>query len=333
MEKSRVKVIKNTILCGIVLLVLCLLSVFLGSAKMTFSEFFASLCDTKAKTPLGVIIYSIRLPRILASIVCGMGLGMSGAILQRITGNRMASPGLVGVNSGAGFAVILSLIFVPALYHLVPLFAFAGAFLSTLVIAAISKKIGLTRSTLILVGLAFSSILSAGISLMSLLDTDVLVSYSAFSVGSVRGVKAQELILPSATVIVVLVLSCVFAGKFDLLALGDSTAKSLGVNAERVRILAMLLASASASSAVSVAGLLGFVGLMAPHIARHIAGERMKNLIPASALAGACLVTAADLAGRTLFSPSEVPSGILMALIGAPFFLCLLLFKGGRNNA
>ncbi len=333
MDKSRVRAIKNTILCGIVLLVLCLLSVFLGSAKMSFCEFIDAIRDTRAQTPFGVIIYSVRLPRILASIVCGMGLGMSGALLQRITGNRMASPSLVGVNSGAGFAVIVSLIFVPALYYLMPLFAFVGAFLSTLLIAAISKKIGLTRSTLILVGLAFSSILSAGISLMSLLDTDVLVSYNAFSVGSVRGVKTDELILPFAIVIIVLVLSVVFAEKFDLLALGDSTAKSLGVNAERVRVIAMLLASASASSAVSFAGLLGFVGLMAPHIAGYIAGERMKNLIPASALAGACLVTAADLAGRTLFSPSEVPAGILMALIGAPFFLCLLLFKGGKKDA
>jgi len=333
MDKSRVKRVKNTILCGIVLLVLCLLSIFFGSAKMTLPEFFASLCDIKAETPFGIIIYSIRLPRILGSIVCGMGLGMSGALLQRITGNRMASPGLIGVNSGAGFAVILSLIFVPSLYYLVPLFAFAGAFLSTLLIAALSRKIGLTRSTLILVGLAFSSILSAGISLMSLLDTDVLVSYNAFSVGSVKGVKTDELVLPSVIVIAVFVLSVVFAQKFDLLALGDGTAKSLGVNSERVRIFAMLLASASASCAVSFAGLLGFVGLMAPHIARYIAGERMKNLIPASALAGACLVTAADLAGRTLFSPSEVPAGILMALIGAPFFLCLLLFKGGKKDA
>lgn len=333
MEKRKTGKTKNIILCGIVLLVLCLLSIFLGSAKMTPGEFLQGIKDTAQKTPYGVIIYSIRLPRTVGAVVCGMGLGMSGALLQRITANTMASPGLIGVSSGAGFAVMLSFLVVPSLYYFVPLFAFAGAFASTLFIAAISKKIGFSRSTLILVGLAFSSILSAGISLMSLIDTDVLVSYNAFSIGSVKGVKMNELILPSAIALAVLAFSVIFAGKFDLLALGDSTAKSLGLNADRVRIFAMILASASASAAVSFAGLLGFAGLMAPHIARFVSGERMKNLVISSALMGAILVTAADLSGRTLFSPTEVPAGILMALVGAPFFLCLLLFKGGRRDA
>lgn len=327
MAKDNRRNIKNTILSGIVLFVLCLLSIFLGSAKMTMGEFFAGLCDISKETPHGVIIYSVRLPRMLGCIVCGMGLGMSGALLQRTTGNRMASPGLIGVSSGAGFAVILSLSLFPSLFYFVPVFAFLGAFVSTLIIAAISKRVGLTRGTLILVGLAFSSILSAGISLMSLLDTDVLVSYNAFSVGSLKGVGIYDLLLPALIVLLVLVLAILFSSKLDLLALGDNAARSLGLNAPAVRVFSMLLASASAAAAVSFAGLLGFVGLMAPHIARRFTGERMKNLVVSSALVGAILVNMADLLGRTLFSPSEVPAGILMALIGAPFFLILLVFE------
>ena len=210
MVKNKKNILSLSIL-GIVLVVLCLLSIRFGSAKMTSGEFLLSLSDFRMKTPQGIILYSIRLPRMLGAVVAGMGLGMSGAILQTVTGNRMASPNLAGVNSGAGFGVIVCLSLFPNLFVFVPVFAFAGAFISTLVIAAISKKIGMTKGTLILVGLAFSSILSAGISLISLIDTDALVSYNFFSIGSLSGVKIQELIFPAFTVVVCLVASLIIS--------------------------------------------------------------------------------------------------------------------------
>lgn len=329
---DRKTTITLTIL-GIVLLVLCLLSLRLGSAKLSWSEFLAALCDTKKETPLGVILYSVRLPRVFSGIVSGVGLSLSGAILQCVTGNKMASPNLIGVSSGAGFGVILSLLVMPKLFAFVPLFAFVGAFLSTLFIVTISRKIGMTRGTVVLVGLAFSAILSAGISFISLIDTDVLVSYNAFSIGSLSGVNFDELVLPFVMTVIVFTISMVLSGKMDLLCLGDSAATGLGLNVSRVRMIAILLASASAASAVSFAGLLGFVGLMSPHIARAFIKDNMKYLLPASALIGSVLVVGADLIGRAAFAPGEMPVGIFMALLGAPFFLCLLLFKGGKGNA
>lgn len=329
---DRKTTITLTIL-GIVLLVLCLLSLRLGSAKLSWSEFLAAICDTKKETPLGVILYSVRLPRVFSGIVSGVGLSLSGAILQCVTGNKMASPNLIGVSSGAGFGVILSLLVMPKLFALVPLFAFVGAFLSTLFIVTISRKIGMTRGTVVLVGLAFSAILSAGISFISLIDTDVLVSYNAFSIGSLSGVNFDELVLPFVMTVIVFIISMVLSGKMDLLCLGDSVATGLGLNVSRVRMIAILLASASAASAVSFAGLLGFVGLMSPHIARAFIKDNMKYLLPASALIGSVLVVGADLIGRAAFAPGEMPVGIFMALLGAPFFLCLLLFKGGKGNA
>ncbi|MBQ7399244.1 MAG: iron ABC transporter permease [Clostridia bacterium] len=333
MAKNRTKNIISLLSGGIVLFVLCLLSLRFGSAHLSTREFFFALTDVKRETVGGVIIYNVRLARLLSALVAGAGLGMSGAILQIVTGNRMASPNLVGVNSGAGFAVILAIWLFPSLFAFVPLFAFCGAFLTTAFITALSRKVGVSKSNVILIGLAVSAILSAGISLISLIDTDVLVSYNAFSVGSLSGVKFEQLMIPAITVGFVLVLSCVFSQRLDILSLGDNTAHSLGLCVPRVRIFAMLLASASASSAVSFAGLLGFAGLMSPHIARRFVPENAKILIPASALIGSILVVLSDFLGRIMAAPSEIPAGILMALSGSPFFLFLLLSKGGRKDA
>lgn len=330
MTKTRQKKRISFVILGVVLFVLCLLSLRIGSAKMTWHEFFSALSDIKKQTPFGVILYSVRLPRIVGAIISGAGLGMSGAILQTITGNKMASPNIVGVNSGAGFAVIVSLALFPSLFTFTPFFAMIGAFVSTLFIVGLSKRIGMTRNTVILVGLAFSSILSAGISLVTLLDSDVLVSYNAFSIGSLSGVSFDDLYIPFFMVVLSLIIGLVMAEKLDILTLGDSAAQSLGINVDKTRMICMLIASVCASAAVSFAGLLGFVGLMAPHIARVFFPERTKYIIPSSAIIGAVLVVLSDLIGRTLFSPSELPAGIFMALSGAPFFLFLLI--AGRRN-
>lgn len=330
MVKNKKKNTISFISFGIVLFVLCLLSLRFGSADIPMSDFLKALSDVDCKTAYGIIIYSIRFPRVFAGVIAGMGLGISGAVLQTVTGNKMASPNLVGVNSGAGFAVILSLSLFPSLFAYVPLFALAGAFLSTLFIIAISKKVGMTNTSVILVGLAFSSILSAGISLMSLLDSDVLVSYNSFSIGSLSAVSLDDLYIPLVMVAAALVICLILSEKLDILTLGDTAAKSLGINVTAVRITALLIASACAAAAVSFAGLLGFVGLMSPHIARCFFRSKTKYTVVASAITGAILVTAADLAGRVLFAPSELPAGIFMALVGAPFFLCLLI--AGRRK-
>lgn len=315
------------VLCGAVLLVLCLLSLRFGSVRLDGKEFWRAVCDFKMITANGIILYSLRLPRALACIVCGTGLSVSGAVLQKVTGNKMASPGLIGTSSGAGFMVILSLSVFPMLYKFVPLFAFAGAFLSTVVIVSISYIAGLSRNALVLAGLSFSAVLSSFISLLSLIDSEALVSYNAFSIGSVADVKPGALIFPSAMVALSLALCMVLNKKIDMITLGDDVAKSLGENVRCTRILCLVICSLSAAAAVSFAGLVGFVGLMSSHIAKRFVDSRAKVHIPFSALVGACLMLASDLISRVVFAPSDLPVGIVMSLVGAPFFLCLLLFS------
>jgi len=160
----------------------------------------------------------------------------------------------------------------------------------------------------------------------------VLVNYNAFSVGSLAGVDGDGLVLPAILIILSLIASAFAARRINLLALGAPIASSLGVRVKALRVICMLLASAAAGAAVSVVGLLGFVGLMSPHIARALVGADARKLIPCTALVGADLVLAADLCGRVIFAPGEMPVGVLMALLGAPFFLGILL-KGGRRDA
>ena len=320
------------ILFGIALLALCLLSMRFGSVSLDTKSFFSALLRREGYSAQSAIIYTLRLPRTLAGILAGVGLGLSGVLLQSVTDNKMASPGLIGVNSGAGFAVILalSLPFFPI--KLIPLAAFGGAFLATLAIIAIAGRMGMTKNTVVLSGIAFSAILSAGISLFSLLDADVLVNYNAFSVGSLAGSRADELILPAILIMLALGAAIFAAKKINILALGAPIATSLGVRVKALRVFCMLLASAAAGAAVSAVGLLGFVGLMSPHIARALVGADARRLIPCTALVGADLLLAADLCGRVIFAPGEMPVGVLMALLGAPFFLTILL-KGGRRDA
>lgn len=328
----KIKRITTFSTLGIALIALCLLSMRFGSVQLDLHTFFSALLYKEGFGTQSVILYTLRLPRICAGILAGVGLGVSGVLLQSVTDNKMASPGLIGVNSGAGFAVILALSLPMIPVALIPIVSFAGAFLATLAIIAIAGRMGMTRNTVVLSGIAFSAILSAGISLLSLLDTDVLVGYNSFSVGSLAGVEQSELILPAILIIIALTAALFAAPKINLLALGAPIASSLGVNVRGLRILCMLLASALAGAAVSVVGLLGFVGLMSPHIARALVGPDARRLIPCTALVGADLVLLADLCGRVLTAPGELPVGVLMALLGAPFFLFILL-KGGSRDA
>ncbi len=334
MERNKDKTKIKLIILGIVLLVLCLLSMRYGSARLSSKEFLSGLSDTRKLTPFGVIIYSIRLPRTLGAVISGASLAISGTILQSITNNKMASPGLVGVSSGAGFAVILSLTLFPMLSRFIPVFSFAGAFLATLFIVTLSKKLGFSRSTVVLAGLALSALLSSGISFMSLLDSDVLVSYNAFSIGSLSGIKPEQLVFPFIMTVLSFITSLIKSSEIDILSLGDDVAASLGIKTASVRTMCMLVSSVSAASAVSFAGLVGFVGLMAGHIAKKLLCRAdMRAVLPASALTGAILVTASDLIGRALFAPSEIPVGIILSLIGSPFFIVLLLCSGGESDA
>ena len=274
----------------LILLLLCvvLLSLRFGSAAMDGQAFWGGLLRQEGFETQSLILYSLRLPRLLQGILAGVGLSVSGVLLQSVTGNDLASPSIIGVNAGAGFAVILLLSFFPHAAAGLPPAAFLGAFLTTL-------------------------------------DTDVLVSYSYFSVGGLSNTDIRLLWLPGGIILLGFAAALAFSGQIRLLCLGDGMALSLGVRVKRLRMLCLVCASACAAAVVSFAGLLGFVGLIVPHISRRLAGTKTGPLLAVSAMTGSILVLTADLLGRVVFAPSEVPVGIVMAFIGAPFFFFLLL--------
>jgi len=316
---------------ALLLIFVTALAVRTGSVGLSWREFTGGLLKTAGYEKFSVIIRNVRLPRVLGAVLAGAGLSVSGALLQTVTDNGLAGPNIIGVNAGAGFAVMIFLWLVPFGAGLIPFAAFAGAFLATMLIIALSQRVNSSKSTVILAGIAVTAILNAGISFISLLDTDVLSAYNYFSVGGLSAVTGKELVIP-AVIIGISLLVTVFAGRrIDMLCLGDSVAASLGVNVRAMRMVCLIIASASASAVVSFAGLLGFVGLVVPHIARRLTGSRMTRLIPVSALLGAILVVLADLVGRVVFAPTEIPVGIVMAFVGTPFFFRLLLRR--KNHA
>ena len=312
------------------LILSALLSVFVGSAKLSIHSMVCGILGREGYSFERTIMLSVRLPRLLASIISGIGLSLSGVLLQGVMGNDLASPNTIGVSSGAGLMAVICLSAFPNLSHLLPIGAFFGAFLTSLLILALSRAAGGGKATVVLAGIALTSLFGAGISFLSIIDTDVLASYSAFSVGGFSGVAAERLILPAALIAICLVFAIGFSGRIAVLSLGDGMAAGLGIRPAALRTFCLMIASMSAAAVISFAGLLGFVGLVVPHMTRRIVGAEMKAQLTAAPMLGAILVTLSDLAGRVLFAPSEISVGIVMAFIGAPFFFILLLKR--RNG-
>ena len=308
------------------LLAAVLLGLCFGSTPMNIAQVLHGLFHPGDTGVESRILWVVRLPHVAGCALAGCALAVSGLLLQTATGNPLAGPNVIGVNAGAGFALVLGLSFAPMAFELQPLLAFGGAFGCSLLIVFLSRRIGGGKVTLVLSGVAVSALLSAGISALRLLYPDRTQGYTAFSVGGVEGVGFDRMAVPALITLAVILCTAVAAPRLDLLCLGDELAAGLGVRVKALRTLALLLASAAAAAAVSFAGLLGFVGLMVPHMARRMAGQgSTRRLLWAAALLGACLVILADLLGRVLFAPSQLPAGIVTAAIGAPFFFGLLM--------
>ena len=324
---------RDTLLIGGALLLLLLsffLSLRLGSTRISAADFWGALLGRESARSAALILRALRLPRALAGLFAGAGQALSGSLLQHATDNPLAAPNVLGINAGAGFFVIAAMAIFPTAFAIYPLAAFLGAMLSALLILGVSAKAHMGRTAIVLCGVALSALFGAGISFFSVLDADLLASYTDFSVGGLRGVTMGELWSPMAIILLCLIGAMLLCRRLTLFCLGDSLAHSLGISVKRVRLLALLLAAASAAAAVSFAGLLGFVGLLVPHTARRLSGNRLRTELLLSPMGGGILLLLADLVGRMLFSPTEVPVGIFTALLGVPFFIFLLL--GGRNR-
>ena len=310
------------------------LSLMLGPVSLSPGEVISAFFKSEAVTSADRIALYARLPRTCGCIVAGAALAVSGAVIQSVLSNPLAAPNVIGVNSGAGLAAAICCAFFPGAYAAVPFAAFLGALLSVLLVLLIAERTGASKITLVLGGVAISSVLSAGVDAVVTFVPDALVGYSDFRIGSLSGLTMQKLAPAAWVVLAALALAFSLTHELDLLMLGRDTARSLGLRAGRMRVLLLAVAAALAGAAVSFAGLLGFVGLIVPHIMRRLVGDESRLLLPGCAMGGAVMLLICDLASRMLFRPYELPVGIALSFIGGPFFVWLLLRqrKGRRHD-
>ena len=315
------------------LLISAVLGITLGSTALSISEIISAV-GQGFSTAGGKIFLYVRLPRTAASLVCGAALAVSGAVIQGVLANRLASPSIIGVNSGAGLAVTLCTAF--GIYGGLrfSLFAFLGAFAAVMSGSLLARKIGASRGTLRLLGVAINSLLNAVSDAVVTFIPEVGVMSNDFKVGEFSSVTYNRLLPAVVLIVLSLVILFTLTNELDVLTLGEENARSLGMNTSLMRALFLMLAAVLAGCAVSLAGLLSFVGLIVPHAVRRLSGSKASRLLPLSAVFGGAFVCLCDTAARTLFSPYEIPVGIIMAFLGAPFFVFILIKgKGGHTLA
>lgn len=319
--------------CAAVLfLASAILSLRFGSVSLSLSELWHAIWS-KPNDSAGYIFWYHRVPRTAASLLAGSALAVSGCVIQSVLNNKLASPGIIGVNAGAGLAVTVCCAAGLLSGWIIALSSFTGAMISVLLVVFTAQKTGASRSTVILSGVAVNSILNALSEAITTLIPSIAMQSSEFRIGDFSSVVHTRLIPAGILIILSLIVVFTLHNELDVLALGEDTARSLGMRVKQIRTLLLILAAMLAGASVSFGGLLGFVGLIVPHAARKLIGSESRKLLPLCALGGAGFVTACDLVSRVLFAPHELPVGILMSIIGGPFFLLLLIKrKGGRNN-
>jgi len=306
----------------ILLVISLLVSISQGAVHIPISDIIAAFSGNTGIN--SQILLNIRLPRALLTILVGMNLAVAGAILQAVMKNPLADPHIIGISSGAGIAGIFIMIVVPQYSFLITPAAFVGAMAAAISIYILAWKNGIKPLRIILAGVAVASFIGAGISALLILYSDRVHGALMWMVGgfAARSWGHVHLILPYT--IIGIILAMLFTRHLNVLQLGDEIAKGLGMNVERIRIFLTAIAALLAASSVAVAGLLGFVGLIIPHTARLIIGSDYRFLLPTSILLGGAVVALSDTVARCAFAPLELPVGIFMAVLGAPFFLFLL---------
>jgi len=325
-HKKRIIIISVFFLLGLIAL---FLSLSMGSVKISLDGIMKVLSGNGS----GIeeqIVWNIRLPRTIVAALVGISLSISGGILQGIMRNPLASPNIIGVSAGAGFTGILLLIMFPEYIGLLIPFAFLGALSTTIIIYLIAWRGGSDPHRLILTGVGISAFLGAGIQSLMIFYPDRVHNVIGFMVGGLaaRSWDHVTILLPYAATGTAL--AYIMSRRLNILMMGDETARSLGLSVERTRIVLITIASILAAASVSIVGLLGFVGLIVPHIARMFVGSDYRYLFPASAFIGMGLITYCDTFARLILDPVELPVGIIMAALGGPFFLYLLR-RGGAN--
>lgn len=308
----------------------CVLSLSLGASGLSPAQVLEAVVQG-ADSPARRILMYVRLPRLLAAIMAGSSLALSGLLLQQVLHNSLAAPSVIGVNAGAGLFALTAMVVFPHHPQLVSWGAFGGALASAGLVYLLARFTGAGKSAIVLAGVATSSLLGAISDTLITLIPDAAGARSAFSIGGFSSVTMDQLYFALPLMLLGLGITLLLSRERSILSLGDETARSLGLPVEPVRLLLLSAAALLAGSAVSFSGLIGFVGLIAPHAARSLAGKRQEKLLLITLELGALLTVLCDLGARTLFAPYELPVGIMLSFVGAPFFL-YLLFQGRRRG-
>ncbi len=338
--KNR-RVSKYIIPLAVILIIFIIIAASVGSAKVTIKEtglIIASFVPginhfvdgDKLNQQNVKIISQIRLPRIFISVFVGIALACAGVIFQGIFRNPMADPYIIGVSAGASLGATAGIILVSGLKLLsistASIFAFGGAIGVTFLVYNISKiRAKISVVTLLLAGVALSSLISAINSFILIFRSQDMAKVIFWLMGGLTSASWQQFYIIAPTITVLLIFVGFFLKDLNLISLGDERASQLGVETERVKKIMLVLASLIAAAAVSVSGIIGFVGLITPHIMRLAVGPDHKALYPASAIAGAIVLLFSDTLARTVLQPREIPVGIITSIIGVPFFIYLLL--------
>lgn len=315
----------------IALVALSMLALMLGATVVAPGAVIGALAGHAHDETTRLIVVSIRLPRVILAVLVGAALGMSGAVLQGTLRNGLAEPYLLGVSGGAAVGAVCAVAAGVSAPSLIALAAFAGALVAVAAVLALARSTGGAGDTrvLLMAGVVIGAFANASIMVvMAAASPDVTRNALWWMMGSVAAAGWRDVTLLGVSLLVVGALLVQGARALDVLALGGDAADALGVDAARVGWRFFVLASLLAASTVAVAGLVGFVGLIVPHLARSLSGARARPTLLLSALAGGALVVAADLAARTVRAPAELPLGAVTALLGVPFFLWRL--RAGR---
>lgn len=335
---------------GALMLVVALLALATGAVNITPGQVLAILADQIGLSlPWSfdvrheLVLLNIRLPRVLLGLLVGAGLSVSGAAMQGLFRNPLADPGLIGVSSGAALGAVSVIVLAPVLSisagawmgaFLLPLAAFAGGVIATLVVYRLATSNGQTSvATMLLAGIAINAVAGAGTGMLTFVaDDDQLRDLTFWSLGSLGGATWTTLIAIAPCVLICVAAAPSLARSLNAMLLGESEARHLGIHTETVKRLVILGAALAVGASVAVAGVIGFIGLVVPHLLRLALGPDHRLLLPGSALFGATLLTGADLLARMVVQPAELPIGIVTALVGGPFFLWLLLRRRDKHT-
>ena len=311
---------------------------------LIFAILFAVFCENSAietgdiiKVLMGggspaekVILFQVRIPRILAALFSGAALSVSGYLLQNTLNNTIASPGLLGINSGAGLFILLSAIIFPYQAGMKCFMAFLGAFIVMLLVSILSAGTGMSKTSVILSGVAVSALCSSLVDVIISVKPETVADKAAFQLGGFANVSISPVMFALPVVTVVLVVSLIIAPGMDIIALGDEVAGGLGLNVRLYRCLFVLCASMLAGAAVSISGIIGFVGLIVPNFVRLIYHGKSRGGLILCMMVGASFLLICDTLARLFVFPYQLPCGLLLSVIGAPFLVGVLVKKRKR---